>query len=149
MVYSGTLRRWPSFGKKRRAPSRPPYDALVKRLTDLATAEGALGEGRCVPGICASGRGGRSLSLSSELLKPGPLVINFYRGQWCPFCSAAVEAMSAATPTISGGGCDGDRRFSRARPSVVCREPRARPQFQECSTISITGSPCIADCCFV
>lgn len=82
---------------------RALYDALVKRLTDLATAEGALGEGDVFPEfVLPDVEGG--FALSSELLKPGPLVISFYRGQWCPFCSAAVEAMSAATPAIAAAG---------------------------------------------
>ena len=43
-------------------------------------------------------------ALSSDLLRHGPLVVNFYRGRWCPYCSAAVEAMSAATPALSAAG---------------------------------------------
>ncbi len=86
-----------------RAPLRVLYDALVKRLTDSATAQGALGEGDTFPEfVLPDVEGG--FTRSSELLKPGPLVISFYRGQWCPFCSAAVEAMSAATPAITAAG---------------------------------------------
>ncbi|MGA8651202.1 MAG: hypothetical protein WB677_11360 [Xanthobacteraceae bacterium] len=32
--------------------------------------------------------------MSSDLLKSGPLVVNFYRGRWCPFCSATVVGVS-------------------------------------------------------
>jgi peroxiredoxin len=104
MVYSHTLSE--TLAELRqgvRAPLRVLYDALVMRLTDSATAEGALGEGDTFPEFVLPDVEGGFVR-SSELLKPGPLVINFYRGQWCPFCSATVEAMSAATPTITAAG---------------------------------------------
>jgi peroxiredoxin len=85
------------------AASRILYDELVKRLTDSATADGALKQGDVFPEFALPGPDER-FTLLSELLTRGPLVINFYRGQWCPFCSAAVEAMSAATPAITAAG---------------------------------------------
>ncbi len=86
-----------------RAPFRTLYDDLVTRLTGTATAEGALKEGDTFPEFALPDAGGEFV-LSSNLLKSGPLVINFYRGQWCPFCAATIEAMSAAAPTISAAG---------------------------------------------
>src|SRR5271170_224414 len=93
MVSSRTLSETLSgLRQEVRAPVRVLYDALVKRLTDSATAEGALGKGDAFPEfVLPDVEGG--FALSSELLKLGPLVISFYRGQWCPFCSAAAEAM--------------------------------------------------------
>jgi peroxiredoxin len=92
-----TLRRETS------APLRNLYDALVRRLTDSATAEGALKAGDVFPEFALpDGSGG--FALSSELLRRGPLVVNFYRGRWCPYCSATVEAMSDAAPAISAAG---------------------------------------------
>jgi peroxiredoxin len=85
------------------APLRDLYDALVQRLTDSTTAEGALKAGDVFPEFALpDGSGG--FALSSDLLQRGPLVVNFYRGSWCPYCSAAAEAMSAAAPTISAAG---------------------------------------------
>ena len=86
-----------------RAPFRALYDDLVTRLTDTATAEGALKQGDVFPEFALPDQDGKFV-LSSELLKSGPLVVNFYRGRWCPFCSATVEAMSAAAPAISAAG---------------------------------------------
>jgi peroxiredoxin len=85
------------------APVRSLYDDLVRRLTETATAEGAVKRGDVFPEFALPDRDGR-FTLLSELLKLGPLVINFYRGQWCPFCSATIEAMSAAAPAISAAG---------------------------------------------
>jgi peroxiredoxin len=85
------------------APARRLYDELVRRLTDAATAEGALKEGDVFPEFALPDEDGRFV-LSSDLLALGPLVVNFYRGRWCLFCAAALEAMSAATPAISAAG---------------------------------------------
>jgi peroxiredoxin len=85
------------------APVRSLYDDLVRRLTETATAEGAVKRGDVFPEFALPDADGR-FTLLSELLKLGPLVINFYRGQWCPFCSATIEAMSAAAPAISAAG---------------------------------------------
>src|SRR5579864_5159983 len=84
-------------------PIRSLYDKLVSHLTKAATAEGALKQGAVFPEFALPDLDGR-FALLSELLERGPLVINFYRGRWCPFCSAAVEAMSAAAPAISAAG---------------------------------------------
>jgi peroxiredoxin len=85
------------------APARGLYDELVKRLTEAATADGALKEGGVFPEFALPDEDGRFV-LSSDLLKSGPLVINFYRGRWCGFCAATAEAMSAATPAINAAG---------------------------------------------
>jgi peroxiredoxin len=84
-------------------PIRSLYDELVKHLTTAATAEGALKQGDPFPEFALPDLDGR-FALLSELLERGPLVINFYRGRWCPFCSATVEAMSAAAPAIGAAG---------------------------------------------
>jgi peroxiredoxin len=85
------------------ASARGLYDELVKHLTTAATAEGALKQGDTFPEFALPDLDGR-FALLSELLERGPLVINFYRGRWCPFCSATVEAMSAAAPAIGAAG---------------------------------------------
>ena len=85
------------------APLRGLYDDLVRQLTYTATAEGAIKRGDVFPEFALPDTDGR-FTLLSELLKFGPLVINFYRGQWCPFCLATIEAMSAATPAIAAAG---------------------------------------------
>jgi peroxiredoxin len=85
------------------APLRRLYDDLVRRLTETATAEGAIKRGDVFPEFALPDTDGR-FRLLSELVKRGPLVINFYRGQWCPFCSAVIEAMSAAAPAIGAAG---------------------------------------------
>jgi len=42
-----------------------------------------------------------SLVSSAELLAKGPLVVTFFRGGWCPYCSATLEALEAVLPELS------------------------------------------------
>jgi peroxiredoxin len=79
------------------------YDDLVKRLTESGTTNGSLAKGDRFPEFALPNEHGGFVR-SDDLLQRGPLVISFYRGQWCPFCSAAVEAMAAAAPAIRAVG---------------------------------------------
>lgn len=46
---------------------------------------------------------GGTVSLSS-LRKSGPVVISFYRGDWCPYCALELEALTDLYPGIAGLG---------------------------------------------
>jgi peroxiredoxin len=35
-----------------------------------------------------------------DLLERGPVVISFYRGEWCPYCNVALRAMQQVLPEI-------------------------------------------------
>lgn len=41
---------------------------------------------------------------SEELLESGPLVISFYRGEWCPYCNVELRALELASEEISSLG---------------------------------------------
>jgi peroxiredoxin len=41
---------------------------------------------------------------SSELLSQGPLLMTFYRGEWCPFCNLALRAFQLRLPEIAAKG---------------------------------------------
>ena len=40
----------------------------------------------------------------AEMLKDGPVVLNFYRGGWCPFCNLEFKALSDILPQIKAKG---------------------------------------------
>ncbi len=46
---------------------------------------------------------GRRVRLS-QLLVHGPVVVSFYRGGWCPFCSLELEALQTASSRIQAAG---------------------------------------------
>lgn len=43
---------------------------------------------------------------SSDLLSKGPLVISFYRGGWCPFCSLELKFLQKIYPRVRELGAD-------------------------------------------
>lgn len=78
-------------------------DRLVERLIAAETAEHALKAGdKCPDFTLPTAEGG--LERISDVLERGPAVVSFYRGQWCPFCSAELEALHVAEPQIRAGG---------------------------------------------
>jgi len=41
---------------------------------------------------------------SADLLKIGTLIVKFFRGRWCPYCLAELEAWRDAYPTVREQG---------------------------------------------
>lgn len=86
---------------------RPAWyrDLLVRiagRLNSTAR-EGALGCGDRMPDFVLPNAAGE-LVFSDDLLAKGPLVICFFRGGWCPFCSATLQALQEILPDINAQG---------------------------------------------
>ena len=69
-------------GGQKPAPSKPGDKCPEFALTDA--------EGRLIR--------------SQDLIAQGPVVLSFYRGVWCPFCSAELEALHAAEAAIKSAG---------------------------------------------
>ncbi len=82
---------------------RAAYEDLVRQLGRAETADRALKVGDTIPGFALPNAEGK-LVLSSELLVRGPLVINFFRGDWCPFCRSMLAALNEALPAITAAG---------------------------------------------
>jgi peroxiredoxin len=60
-------------------------DTFVSRLETAGAGKDAPKIGEPMPGFLLPDDDGRLLSLDT-LLKTAPVVINFYRGYWCPHC---------------------------------------------------------------
>lgn len=41
---------------------------------------------------------------STDLLALGPVIVNFFRGRWCPYCMTELEAWQAAFPQVRERG---------------------------------------------
>jgi peroxiredoxin len=78
-------------------------DRLVRGLIDSGAAAGALRAGDRVPDFLLPNAEGRLVS-SKSLFGRGPVVINFYRGVWCPYCSAELNAFADASPRLREAG---------------------------------------------
>jgi len=66
-------------------------DNAMRQLAASGLAERALRVGEPAPSFALPDATGRSVD-SKSLLARGPLVINFYRGAWCPYCNLELRA---------------------------------------------------------
>jgi peroxiredoxin len=85
------------------ASGRALYDEMVKHLVDTGATAKALRAGDRFPAFQLASAEGRLVTLR-DLLARGPAVIAFYRGAWCPWCSAQLKALARAAPEISALG---------------------------------------------
>lgn len=84
-------------------PFRSSNDAVVRHLIEVGAATQALKAGDPFPDFVLPSAEGE-LVPSSDLFAGGPVVLSFYRGIWCPFCSAELEALHEDEPAIKAAG---------------------------------------------
>ena len=63
----------------------------TEALEAAGLADQALTVGDIAPDFTLPDATGKAVRLS-DLLKQGPVVINFYRGEWCPYCNLELRA---------------------------------------------------------
>src|SRR5882724_4260886 len=82
------------------------YRALVAdlsaRLHDSAM-EGVLKAGDRMPEFILPDAEG-NLVFSDDLVARGPLVVVFFRGDWCPFCTMTLVALNGVVSDIAAAG---------------------------------------------
>jgi peroxiredoxin len=89
--------------EKSSARGREVYDRLVKQLTESGAMAGALKEGAVFPDFQLASADGRFVR-RADVLAHGPAVFSFYRGAWCPYCSAELNALAEIAPQIRSAG---------------------------------------------
>ena len=77
-------------------------DRAQSIVNDLSSRPEAQPQSRDL-GFSLPDQNGRMVS-SADLLAHGPLILTFFRGRWCPFCIAELEAWRDALPEIKAGG---------------------------------------------
>src|SRR6266853_2995469 len=75
----------------------------IGRLMNSGAAENALKEGAQAPDFALPDARGNAVRLS-PLLTQGPVIMIFYRGQWCPYCHLALRAYQQALPHMQARG---------------------------------------------
>jgi peroxiredoxin len=75
----------------------------IGQLINSGAAENALKEGAQAPDFILPDARGNAVRLS-HLLAQRPVVITFYRGQWCPYCHLALGAYQRALPHLQARG---------------------------------------------
>lgn len=81
-------------------PDRPTYQTSVKLPESHMNYEGALGMGETAPAFTLPAQNGDVFSLK-DALKKGPVVLTFFRGNWCPICAAHLKSLSLEKARIN------------------------------------------------
>ena len=71
----------------------------IERLVESGIAEFALKEDEQASDFTLPDALGQSVTLS-QLLMQGPVIIIFYRGEWCPYCNLELRAYQKALPQL-------------------------------------------------
>ena len=73
----------------------------------------ALGVGDIAPDFVLPDASGRNVGLS-DMLMTGPVVVSFYRGDWCPYCNLELRALQQAL----GGFRDAGATLAAISPNL-------------------------------
>ena len=73
--------------------------SATEKLIKSGIVEKCLKEGDRMPAFSLPNAKNEMVS-SDTLLREGPLVINFYRGGWCPYCNLELRAFQKVLPEI-------------------------------------------------
>lgn len=95
----------------RTAKSRENFDpertAIYKKAAAAIAAtdilETALGEGDEAPMFELPDAFGNVVALAN-LIEPGPAIVSFYRGSWCPFCNLELNALQRELEPVEAAG---------------------------------------------
>ena len=79
------------------------FETFLAELSASGMTRSSLKAGDRIPDFMLPDAEGRLVS-SAELLERGPLVVSFFRGDWCPYCSLELQALQEALPDIEGAG---------------------------------------------
>jgi peroxiredoxin len=74
----------------------------VDEVTTSGVAPG-LAVGDTAPGFTLPSAAGNQVVLA-DLLAEGPVVVTFYRGEWCPYCNLQLRALQQSLPAITAAG---------------------------------------------
>jgi peroxiredoxin len=85
------------------AAYRASMEAAVAHLRRSGAAVGARVAGDRAPDFALADPDGRPVALS-RLLDLGPVVLSFFRGEWCSFCRLEMDALIEARPELVARG---------------------------------------------
>jgi peroxiredoxin len=79
------------------------YERLIARLEALRQAQVGPRVGEPMPDFILPDQHGRLVTLES-VRRDGPVVLNFDRGHWCPYCRLTLRALAAANDDVQRRG---------------------------------------------
>lgn len=81
-------------------------DLFVRKGQELEQAgilEWAVKEGDIAPHFCLPDHKGKQTRIN-DLISDGPLILTFYRGGWCPYCSIELKSLQRYLPKFLAKG---------------------------------------------
>ena len=90
-------------GRKAKPDFMKGVDAIISKAKDFQQGADAIKIGQKAPSFELPNAEGKSISLDS-LLDKGPIVVTFYRGDWCPYCNLQLRALQARLDEIQALG---------------------------------------------
>ena len=97
-----------------RAENQQVNERTIDWLHSSAAENRAIRVGDPAPTFTLSDQNGKAVS-SLELLNKGPLIVVFFRGRWCPFCVATLEAWRDALAQLQAAGA----QFVAISPQLI------------------------------
>ena len=85
------------------AETQAVHARVIQELRDSGVMDPVPRVGSRAPSFELKDQNGRTVS-SADLLQSGRLVIIFFRGRWCPFCVAQLQAMNLVLPQLKHCG---------------------------------------------
>jgi peroxiredoxin len=79
------------------------YERAAVALEASGISTRALGVGDAAPDFELPDATGRVVRLK-DLRAAGPVIVSFYRGQWCPFCNLELRALQRALADLEAAG---------------------------------------------
>jgi peroxiredoxin len=108
-------------------------ERMAARLVGVGIGAGAPKPGELAPAFTLPDAAGRAVSLEATLAE-GPVVLAFFRGGWCPFCTITLRGLAQAWP-----------RLRRAGARVLAVSPAGRRHAQEASDCNGLPFPVLTD----
>jgi peroxiredoxin len=96
------LYREESFSKKTEEDKTIMIET-AENLRKLEIEKKALKEGDKIPEFQLKNAVGETIKIY-DVLSKGPVIINFYRGAWCPYCNLEIAAYQEILPEIKKRG---------------------------------------------
>ncbi|GHO82548.1 peroxiredoxin-like family protein [Dictyobacter formicarum] len=93
--------------KRSKAPAdvRARMQHETEQLIRSGIAEQSLAVGETAPDFSLPNARGTTTTLST-LLAQGPVVLTFYRGEWCPYCNLTLHAYQRFLPQLQALGAN-------------------------------------------
>jgi len=80
-------------------------EAGAQEMVVNEVGKNALKVGDTIPSFKLSNAVGQEIDIK-ECLEQGPLILNFYRGAWCPYCNLELQAYQEVLSDINAKGAN-------------------------------------------